>query len=74
MLSEVSPEQFDEWIAYKRIKHDPLEVIREVLKLGFAVSTGLSPDKFDPTVNAEKASEVSGKTAVAIMKAEFGAQ
>lgn len=56
MLQEVSPEQFDEWLAFDRIEPDPLERIRVILKFGLsaiAQHIPVKPEDLDP-VNIEK--------------------
>lgn len=52
MLDELSPEQFDEWIAYRSIEPDPWERLIVIVKNGFsalcnAQGAKLEPDVFD---------------------------
>jgi hypothetical protein len=62
MLDELSPEQFDEWIAYRSIEPDPWDRLISIVKHGFALlcsahsSEAVDPDVFD--VLMEKKSEV----------------
>lgn len=63
MLDEISPRQFDEWLAYRQLDPDPLDRITEVLKLGFAAVLGAwgasdKPDDFDPAVKRKESEEV----------------
>ena len=65
MLDGMTPEEFDEWRAYRELEPDPLGRIAEILKLGFVAVCGawglnLTPDTFDPA--AETASPVAEVT------------
>lgn len=57
MLDELTPRQFDEWIAYRTIEMDPVDRLIEILKRGFSVlsgawgGSGMEPDDFDPQPN-----------------------
>jgi hypothetical protein len=56
MLSEVSPEQFDEWVAFDRIEMDPIDRLRVIAKFGLAaISRGLpaNPSDLDPVKPVE---------------------
>jgi hypothetical protein len=71
MLDEVSAEQFDEWLAFDRIEPDPLDRIREILKLGFSVLAAghgarISPAEFDPVKPPEPAAVTPNQAAAAI--------
>ncbi|KKM87080.1 hypothetical protein LCGC14_1272510 [marine sediment metagenome] len=60
MLDELSPEQFDEWIAYRSIEPDPWERLIAIVKKGFSAlchawDMKMEPDDFDPM--AEQKSE-----------------
>ncbi|KKM69741.1 hypothetical protein LCGC14_0954400 [marine sediment metagenome] len=60
MLDELSPEQFDEWIAYRSIEPDPWERLIAIVKNGFSAlchvwDMKMEPDAFDPM--AEQKSE-----------------
>jgi len=55
----MTPRQFAEWIAYRRLEPDALETIIEVLKLGFTALVNcwggkLEPDNFDPRLRDRK--------------------
>ena len=74
MLASVTPEQFDEWVAMDSIERDPLERIREVLKIGFctlAAANGMktTPDQLDPVKPERDADEVTPAQAAAAVKA-----
>ncbi len=52
MLDELSPEQFDEWKAYRSIEPDPWERLIAIVKHGFALlcnaqGAEVEPDDFD---------------------------
>lgn len=49
MLDAISPQQFAEWIAYRRDNPDPWEVLIETLKLGFAVLCQVQGGKVTPS-------------------------
>jgi hypothetical protein len=77
MLAAVSPEQFDEWVAFDKIEPDPLEKIRVILKYGLsALTQGLpvKPNDLDP-VHVEAApavNNVSPQQAVALLRMAYG--
>jgi len=48
MLDAISPETFDEWEAFRRLEPDPLDRLREVLKLGFAAVVNAWGVKVEP--------------------------
>lgn len=52
MLDSISPQQFEQWVTYRRENPDPWDVLIETLKLGFAVlcqvqGGKVTPDDFD---------------------------
>ena len=60
MLDGLTPEQFDEWLAYDVVEPDRLARLIEIVKLGFAAlcsswGLNLGPDDFDPQAKAEAA-------------------
>ncbi len=64
MLAGLTPGQFAEWIAYRRLEPDPVELIVEVMKLGFAaiVQTWggkVEPSYFDPRSDRSKEETVN---------------
>jgi len=63
MLDSLTPEQFDEWLAYRELEPDPVERIVRVLCLGFAALCGawggkIEPSYFDPLA---KTGELGGE-------------
>lgn len=48
MLDELTPRQFDEWVAYRTIEPDPIERICEILKRGFSVMASMGGGKMEP--------------------------
>lgn len=49
MLDELSPEQFDEWKAYRSIEPDPWERLISTVKHGFALLCSIqSSEQVDP--------------------------
>lgn len=72
MLDELTPKDFDEWIAYRTIEMDPVDRIIEILKRGFAtVVTAwgghVDPDDLDPMDNNDQHEEALSPTASAAM-------
>lgn len=49
MLDGLTPDQFAEWRAFRRLEPDPMERIIQILKLGFATLAGggIDPEQFD---------------------------
>lgn len=55
MLDRMTPRQFDEWIAFRRIEPDPDERLRVIVTTGFlalchAWGVDLEPEDFDPAL------------------------
>lgn len=53
MLDGLTPRQFAEWIAFRRLQPDPLDRLIRIVKLGFAAlcnswGAKLEPDDLDP--------------------------
>ena len=76
LLSEVSPEQFDEWIVFDRIEGDALERTRIILKYGLAAISQqmpVNPDDLDP-IKAEKLepANMSPQQAIAALATAYG--
>jgi len=64
MLDGLTPEQFDEWLAYREVEPDPLERLIEILKLGFVAvcaSWGMHirPEDIDPMAANSPGQEVT---------------
>lgn len=81
MLDELTPRQFDEWIAFRTIEPDIEERIVEILKRGFAAlcnvqGAELSPNDFDPVDNeqnqAAREQTVSPAQGAAMFATSFG--
>jgi hypothetical protein len=58
MLEAMTPEQRDEWIAYRQIVPDPIERLIEVCKRGLALLINawggkIEPDDLDPMEHEE---------------------
>jgi hypothetical protein len=56
-LGTITPEQFDEWMAFERIEGNEMARLREIIKVGFAsLCPGgkVQPDDFDATALAEQ--------------------
>jgi hypothetical protein len=77
MLADVSPREFDELIAFRRIEPDPDERQRQILKLGFAavcsaLGRDISPEVFDPWDESQSAAAVGPAQAAAAVRSRFG--
>lgn len=77
MLDDLTPRQFAEWIAYRRLEPDAMETVIEVLKLGFAALTNswggkVSPDDFDPRDRKEKQAEQTPEQGAMMFRAFAG--
>ena len=78
MLDEVSPEQFDEWVAFDRIESDPTLRLIEVVKrstatLAMAQGMKINPEDLDPVKPERAAAAMSADQAVDVLKAQYGA-
>lgn len=79
-LDRLDPRQFDEWVAFEQLEPDPLDRIREVLKLGFATLAGVSgfgariePDELDPvTRDQSKSKLMSPEQAAETLRGVYG--
>ena len=77
MLDAVSPQQFDEWIAFRQIEPDPLDRLAEILKLGFAAIVNAwggdaTPGYFDPGKEEATGSCLGPAQTEAIMRSVYG--
>ncbi|MGA2035881.1 MAG: hypothetical protein ABSG68_26840 [Thermoguttaceae bacterium] len=76
-LETIAPERLDEWEIFQRIEPDPLDRLREVLKMGFALlAAGLgiskvTPEFFDP-VKPEEAAPVGAREAAGMLRRSAG--
>lgn len=50
LLDELTPGQFDEWLAWSRLEPDPVMRIAEILKLGFSAVCLAWGMEFDPEI------------------------
>lgn len=58
MLASIEPGVMDEWIAFRRLEHDPMDRVCHILKFGFAALCAakgleLAPDSFDVPVDGK---------------------
>lgn len=62
MWESMTPVQFVNWKAFRRIQHDPMDRLCEILKRGFAAQCGAEvlPDAFDPCVDKHEPEHVAG--------------
>lgn len=77
MLDSISPEQFDEWIAYRSIELDPVDRIIETLKLGFCAlcrtwGAKVEPKDFSLDGEDEQGQTVSPRQASSMMRQHYG--
>jgi hypothetical protein len=75
MLDGMTPEQFDEWIAFRRIEPDPEERLREIVKLGFSAlcaawGSKLELEMLDPWAKEPEA--MGPGQAASVMRQAFG--
>lgn len=74
-LSEsLPPGALLEWAAFERIEPDPLEVIIDVLRLGFAalsVGAHVSPDDLDPRRQKQEGGHASPNEMVAALRSQM---
>ncbi len=74
MLDRITPQQFDEWVAFFIVEPDVWTRQREILKRGFAAMAWgkVEPDAFDPSaesnVIADMGSEASPEQAAAMLR------
>jgi hypothetical protein len=86
MLDRLTPEQFDEWLAFWELEPDRLERIATILGLGFSalantLGAKLDPTHFDPHLakleserrQGKKAEEVSPNQGARMMSMILGA-
>ncbi len=80
MLASVSPQQFDEWLAYERLEPEPVGRLIEVTKRGLALLAAVQGAKIDPEdldplqPERESAARTVGpQQAVAMIRAAYGA-
>jgi hypothetical protein len=76
-LDGLSPREFDEWVAFRRIEPDPDDRLREIVKLGFAAlcrawGMEISPHDLDPWAEDEAAELVSPNQAAATFRQHYG--
>jgi hypothetical protein len=77
MLDEMTPEEFDQWIAYRTIEPDPVERIAEILKRGLVAVTNswggkLEPDMLDPKMDASGSSDMTPGEAKQVLASRLG--
>jgi hypothetical protein len=75
MLDGVTPQQFDEWLAYRELEPDPLERLIGVVKLGFATLVAawgmkIEPSDLDPW--GSEPQEASPEQSAAIVRGKLG--
>ena len=75
MLDALSPQQFDEWIAFRRIEPDPADRLRVILTTGLLAlcqSWGVefTPKDLDPMLE-EQEQEVTPEQAAAMMRLAY---
>lgn len=69
LLETVTPGQFDEWLAYRKIEPDWIEILLETLRLGFAsicCASGLKCEPADFDVHRKKSDSRSEANPVQI--------
>lgn len=74
MMRELTPEEFDEWLAYRQIIPDPMDRLIEVCKRGFIYLAGtwgatLEPGDLDPKAPEEPeatSTEISSRISMAL--------
>ena len=78
MLDEITPEQFDEWMAFRKLEPDPEERVRTILVNGLgalchAWGVKLSREDLDPALKEQTAvQEVTPEQALAMARASYG--
>ena len=75
MLDALSPQQFDEWIAFRRIEPDPADRLRVILTTGLLAlcqswGVEITPKDLDPMLE-EQEQEVTPEQAAAMMRLAY---
>jgi len=76
MLDELTPRQFDEWIAYQQVEPDKMDRLRLILTTGFLAlcrswGVDLTPEMLDPALESAQGQEVSPAQAEAMVRAAY---
>ena len=76
-LDTVTPQQFDQWVAFDSIEVDPVDRIRRILIAGFLGLLGawgckLEPEDLDPQMRIETTRKATPNEAVALFQAAYG--
>ena len=80
MLDTIEPKQFDEWVAFRKLEHDPYDRIATILKRGFTLlcaawgEKDLDMDAMEPGRNEadDGRLSVTQDEAVASIKGAYG--
>lgn len=77
MLDELSPEKFDEWLAYRSIEPDPWERLIAIVKHGFAAlcnaqGATMEPDDLDRLMPEQKPDIASPEQAAQMVSQVLG--
>jgi hypothetical protein len=75
MVKGLTPQQFDEWLAYRQIVPDPMDRLIEVCKRGFTLLANawggkIEPDDLDPMEHEKPVA--SGKQIKAMLNSTLG--
>jgi len=75
MLDALSPQQFDEWIAFRQIEPDPADRLRVILTTGLLAlcqswGVEITPKDLDPMLE-EQEQEVTPEQAAAMMRLAY---
>ena len=75
MLDALSPQQFDEWVAFRRIEPDPADRLRVILTTGLLAlcqswGVEITPKDLDPMLE-EQEQEVTPEQAAAMMRLAY---
>lgn len=79
MLDRMTPQQFDEWVAYRNIEADPEDRLRRIVTTGFlalckAWGMDLEPEDLDVALKEAKSEpeEMTPNQAVAALRMNYG--
>ena len=75
-LDTVTPQQFDEWVAFDSIEVDQVDRIRRVLISGFIGLLGswgckVEPEDLDPQMRVDNTRNATPQETVAIVRAAY---
>lgn len=76
-LGTIEPSQFDEWVAFRQLEHDPDERLREILIRGLsglmhAWGAEIDPCELDPWAEEEPPQNATPNQAVAQLRNAYG--